>query len=39
MTTLSYKIKNYRITLTQNENIYIKVIDEISLQTYENNID
>jgi hypothetical protein len=39
MTTLSYKINNYRITLTHNENIYIKVIDEISLQTYENNID
>lgn len=39
MTTLSYKINNYRITLTHNEKIYIKVIDDISLQTYENNID
>ena len=39
MTTLSYKINNFRITLTHNEYIYIKVIDEISLQTYEDNID
>ena len=39
MTTKSYKINNFRITLTHNDNIYIKVIDEVSLQTYENNIE
>ena len=38
--TDSFEIEKYAIVSSLNErNIYIKVIDEISLQTYENNID
>ena len=40
MTTIQYKIENFNITLSQiDDNIYIKVVDNISFQTYENNVD
>ena len=40
MNTQSYKINNFNITLSPIDNvIYIKVVDDISFQTYENNID
>ncbi len=40
MTTCQYKIDNFNITLSQiDNNIYIKIVDNISFQTYENNID
>ena len=40
MTTHQYKIDNFNITLSQiDDNIYIKIVDNISFQTYKNNID
>ena len=39
MSTYSYKINNFNITLSQFDDvIYIKIVDDISYETYENNI-
>jgi len=40
MTTQSYKINNFNITLSSIDDvIYIKIVDNISFETYENNVD
>jgi len=39
MSTYSYKINNFNITLSQIDDvIYIKIVDDISFESYENTI-